>query len=153
TSDDGSILYIDNQKIIDNDREHQVEEKHHSVKLKEGLHSIRVSYYQGPRFEVALVLQVARPGEHGLRVFHTDDFLPPGDRQDLCRCGAIFSFERRRSCRRFFGVRPAWTQQETAVGMGADAATTKPERARVAECVRLSVSDALIPESLPSQPQ
>jgi hypothetical protein len=35
-----------------------------------------VSYFQGPRFEVALVLQVAPPGEE-FRLFSTDEFKPP----------------------------------------------------------------------------
>ena len=78
-SDDGSILYLDGKKVIQNDKQHQLIEKSHTVKLKTGLHTMRVSYFQGPRFQVALVLRVAGPGEHELRVFHTDDFKPPAD--------------------------------------------------------------------------
>jgi hypothetical protein len=78
-SDDGSILYIDGKAIIDNDGTHAPQEKEGSVKLKEGAHSIRVSYFQGPRFHVALVLRVAGPKDEELRVFHTDDFKPPAD--------------------------------------------------------------------------
>jgi hypothetical protein len=44
-----------------------------------GVHAIRVSYFHGPRFHVALVLRVAGPGSHELRVFDTDDFKPPAD--------------------------------------------------------------------------
>jgi hypothetical protein len=78
-SDDGSILYIDDKKIIDNDKQHPVIEKEGTVKLKAGVHRIRVSYFQGPRFHVALVLRVAGPGDDELRVFHADDFKPPAD--------------------------------------------------------------------------
>jgi hypothetical protein len=78
-SDDGSILYIDDKKIIDNDKQHPVIEMEGKVKLKAGVHRIRVSYYQGPRFHVALVLRVAGPRDDELRVFHTDDFKPPAD--------------------------------------------------------------------------
>jgi len=78
-SDDGSILYIDDKKIIDNDKQHPVIEKEGKVKLKAGVHRIRVSYFQGPRFHVALVLRVAGPGDDELRVFHADDFKPPAD--------------------------------------------------------------------------
>jgi hypothetical protein len=46
--------------------------------LARGVHRIRVAYFQGPRFEVALILKIARPGEI-LRVFNTDDFKPPAD--------------------------------------------------------------------------
>ena len=76
-SDDGSILYIDGRKIIANDQQHPVIEKSGTVKLKQGAHAIRVSYFQGPRFHVALVLQVAGPDDGELRVFHTGDFKPP----------------------------------------------------------------------------
>ena len=76
TSDDGSILYIDGQEIIDNDGQHAPLDKDGSVELSHGVHSIRVSYFQGPRFQVALVLRVAGPGEP-LRVFSTDEFKPP----------------------------------------------------------------------------
>ena len=78
-SDDGSILYIDGRKVIDNDGVHGVEEKHANVKLTVGVHRIRVSYFQGPRYHLALVLRVAGPKEKQLRVFHTDDFKPPPD--------------------------------------------------------------------------
>ena len=78
-SDDGSILYIDGHKVIQNDHQHPVIEKTNSVKLKAGVHAIRVSYFQGPRFHVALVLQVAGPSDDELHVFHTDEFKPPAD--------------------------------------------------------------------------
>ena len=78
-SDDGSILYIDGKRVIQNDKQHPVIEKAGKVKLKSGVHMIRVSYFQGPRFQVALVLRVAGPEDHELRVFHTDDFKPPAN--------------------------------------------------------------------------
>jgi hypothetical protein len=78
-SDDGSILYIDDKKTIDNDKQHPLMEKEGKVRLKAGAHRIRVSYYQGPRFHVALVLRVAGPKDDELRVFHADDFKPPVD--------------------------------------------------------------------------
>ena len=49
--------------------------------LAGGIHQIRVSYFQGPRFEVALVLRVAGEGEHW-RVFSTDEFKPPPNPDD-----------------------------------------------------------------------
>ena len=76
TSDDGSRLYIDDQLIIDNDGQHPPEDREGGVSLSRGIHRIRVSYFQGPRFQVALVLQVAPPGE-SLRIFSTDEFKPP----------------------------------------------------------------------------
>jgi hypothetical protein len=44
--------------------------------LAHGVHEIRVSYFQGPRYHVALVLKVALPGME-LRVFSTDELKPP----------------------------------------------------------------------------
>jgi hypothetical protein len=76
TSDDGSRLYIDDREIIDNDGIHPPEERTGSVVLTAGIHRIRVSYFQGPRFQVALVLRVAPP-QGPLRVFSTDEFRPP----------------------------------------------------------------------------
>jgi hypothetical protein len=75
TSDDGSLLYIDDRLLIDNDRIHPAQTKTTSVPLEHGAHSIRVSYFQGPRFSVALVLQVAGPGER-FHVFSMDEFRP-----------------------------------------------------------------------------
>ncbi len=76
-SDDGSILYIDGHRVIQNDKQHPVMERRGRVKLKTGAHSIRVSYFQGPRYHVALVLRVAGPADDELHVFHTDEFKPP----------------------------------------------------------------------------
>jgi hypothetical protein len=76
TSDDGARLYIDDQLIADNDGLHQSEDRVCSIRLAGGIHRIRVSYFQGPRFTVALVLRVAGPREQ-MRIFSTDEFKPP----------------------------------------------------------------------------
>jgi len=78
-SDDGSVLYIDDKRVIGNDGEHPPKEKDGKVKLKVGPHRIRVSYYQGPRFHVALVLRVQGPTDGELHVFNTEEFKPPSD--------------------------------------------------------------------------
>lgn len=75
-SDDGARLYIDDQLIADNDGVHSTQDREASLKLAGGIHSIRVSYFQGPRDTVALELQIAGPGEK-LRAFSTDEFRPP----------------------------------------------------------------------------
>jgi hypothetical protein len=77
-SDDGAKLYIDDQIVIDNDGVHPPKETPGAVELAAGLHRIRVSYFQGPKFQIALVLKVAGPGQQ-LRVFSTDEFKPPPD--------------------------------------------------------------------------
>lgn len=75
TSDDGSLLFIDHQLLIDNDRMHPAQTKEAGIELARGAHQLRVSYFQGPRDDVALVLQVAIPGEE-LKIFTADDFKP-----------------------------------------------------------------------------
>jgi hypothetical protein len=76
TSDDGARLYIDDGMVADNDGMHPPMDAGGSVSLGAGIHGIRVSYFQGPRWQVALVLKVAPPDEE-LRVFSTDEFKPP----------------------------------------------------------------------------
>ena len=78
-SDDGSVLSVDDRVVIDNDGIHSVLAKKGSVSLREGVHQIRISYFQGPRLHVALRLLVARPGQ-GIRVFNTDEFGVPASR-------------------------------------------------------------------------
>jgi len=77
-SDDGAKLYIDSQIVINNDGTHGPLEKTGDIDLMGGLHYIRVSYFQGPKFQIALVLKVAGPGQE-LHVFSTDEFKPPPD--------------------------------------------------------------------------
>ena len=75
-SDDGSALFIDGRLVIDNDGIHPVILKKGSVHLKAGPHSMRVAYFQGPRFHLALRLKIATPGQ-GLQVFDSEQFAPP----------------------------------------------------------------------------
>ena len=75
-SDDGSRLWIDDRPVINNDGVHPPRQMQGQVELAAGIHRIEVAYFQGPRFVVALVLQVAPPGED-MRLFHVDQFKPP----------------------------------------------------------------------------
>jgi len=81
TSDDGSRLYIDDQVVVDNDGLHPPVTKSGIIELSGGIHRIRVQYFQGPRFHVALVLEVAAPHEE-VRVFSTEEFKPPANPED-----------------------------------------------------------------------
>ena len=76
-SDDGSKLSIDGHEIIDNDGQHSPRGIAGTSKLKRGAHSIRVSYFQGPRTQVALILAVIPPGEEDFTLFNTEDYLAP----------------------------------------------------------------------------
>ena len=61
TSDDGAKLYIDGRELIDNDGQHLPVTVQGRIDLSGGIHRMRVSYFQGPRYMVALVLKVAPP--------------------------------------------------------------------------------------------
>ena len=76
TSVDGARLYIDDQLIADNDGIHSTLDREASLMLTGGIHKIRVSYFQGPRDTVTLLLQIAGPGEK-FRIFSTEEFKPP----------------------------------------------------------------------------
>ena len=77
-SDDGATLELDKKPVVDNDGIHAASALSGSAVLSRGVHTIRVSYFQGPRFQVALVLAIAPPGGRW-RIFNTDGFPPPKD--------------------------------------------------------------------------
>ena len=81
-SDDGSKLYIDDREVIDNDGAHVVTTRDGEVTLSGGIHSIRIPYFQGRRFRLALVLKVRGPGDSEWRIFSTEDFKPPAHPED-----------------------------------------------------------------------
>lgn len=91
-SDDGSRLWIDGQMVINLDGEHPPSGATVTATLTRGSHRIRVEYYQGPGYGVALVLAVAPP-KSPYKIFHTDDFLPPNDPTQWTE-GAISHIER-----------------------------------------------------------
>jgi len=70
TSDDGAKLIIDGELLLDNDGKHKPSTVQGSRDLSTGTHQIEVQYFQGPKYFVALVLEVAR--ENGsFEVFST----------------------------------------------------------------------------------
>jgi hypothetical protein len=62
-SDDGSRLIIDGREEINNDGEHGELAKSKLVPLTAGLHEVRIPYFQGPRYSIALELKWKAPGE------------------------------------------------------------------------------------------
>ncbi len=80
-SDDGSRLFLDGTPVIDNDCQHPPDIRIAAVKLEGGVHRIRVSYFQGPRDCLALVLAIAGPDRHW-RLFSTKEFKPPSNPED-----------------------------------------------------------------------
>ena len=73
-SDDGAKLIIDGKCIINNDGIHPPKKSEGSIFLKKGFHSIEVQYFQGPRYQVALVLSYDKNGKE--TIFNLKDFNP-----------------------------------------------------------------------------
>ncbi|GEM_PF-1081587 len=82
-SDDGAKLFIDGNLIINNDGIHPPTEKCGTVKLTEGFHNLEVQYFQGPRYEIALVLSLVRSGHK--EPFNIQNFLPVKVSESKCR--------------------------------------------------------------------
>lgn len=62
-SDDGSIFYLDNKEIVNNDGTHPMQWKCASTKvvLKHAdKHTLRLKYYQGPRVEIGLQVKMRK---------------------------------------------------------------------------------------------
>jgi PA14 domain len=77
TSDDGSELAVDSRKIIDNGGLHPPKIKEGEVCLATGIHDLRVLYFQGIKYLVALILEVAAPDQTKMQIFDTGSFKPP----------------------------------------------------------------------------
>ena len=73
-SDDGSRLFIDGKKIIDDDGVHPAQSASGSVSLDRGAHQIEVDYFQGPRYYVALQLFWTPPG--GTETISNPQYVP-----------------------------------------------------------------------------
>jgi hypothetical protein len=82
TSDDGSKLYVDDRLLIDNDGGHIVQARMGETMLSGGIHGIRVSYFQGRRYHLALILKVKGPGDSVWQVFSTEALKPPAHPED-----------------------------------------------------------------------
>ena len=64
TSDDGSKLFIDGNEVIGNDGIHGASPVDGEATLAAGIHDVRVQYFQGPREEIALVLEWGPDADH-----------------------------------------------------------------------------------------
>ena len=45
-SDDGSVLYIDDEVVVDNDGSHSLKRENGRIALDKGLHKIKVAYFE-----------------------------------------------------------------------------------------------------------
>src|ERR1700743_1416160 len=77
-SDDGSKLYIDDKLLLNNDGIHAEWAVKDSIFLSNAIHSIRLDYYQGPRYELALQLYWSY-GDEPAKIFPGKEFIlyPP----------------------------------------------------------------------------
>ncbi|MCK5853499.1 glycoside hydrolase, partial [bacterium] len=71
-SNDGSAIYIDNKKIVDNDGVHSAREKSGSIALQAGLHLIRIEFFQAKTGQALQIMwQPPGAGKSGI----TEDLL------------------------------------------------------------------------------
>jgi hypothetical protein len=61
-ADDGAILSVDDENVIDNDGIHAPTPVATRIKLEKGLRNFRVRYFQGPGPDLALMLAWKKPG-------------------------------------------------------------------------------------------
>jgi hypothetical protein len=76
-SDDGSNLYIDGTLVVNNDGLHPHQEKQQTVKVTKGWHNFHMTWYQGPRYRIALELFWKRPGAANREYIPTSYFARP----------------------------------------------------------------------------
>ena len=76
-SDNGAKVYIDGRLVVSDDAIHPTQRSRGKAELTAGPHDIRISYFQGPRIQVALVFLVKPPGKPW-KLFDTRDFPIPG---------------------------------------------------------------------------
>jgi outer membrane protein OmpA-like peptidoglycan-associated protein len=74
SSDDGSILWIDGNEIINNDGVHGELSGESNATLEKGLHKIKIWYFQGPATEIALQFYVKRPDSENEEIFDLKNF-------------------------------------------------------------------------------
>jgi outer membrane protein OmpA-like peptidoglycan-associated protein len=74
SSDDGSILWIDNNEVISNDGVHGENSAEGALNLNKGLHQMKIWYFQGPATEIALQFFVKKPNSENEEIFDLKDF-------------------------------------------------------------------------------
>lgn len=97
-SDDGSILWIEDHKIVDNDGGHGMRLKKDSVVLKPGIHKVKLWYFQGMADRFGIKLQGAKAGpvdicnkelKQKTRVFTLQAFHFDFDKSELNESGKV----------------------------------------------------------------
>jgi hypothetical protein len=76
-SDDGAILRIDDQRVIDLDGLHSALGGSGGIHLEPGPHTMHIPYYQGAVTSVALLLWIKTPGGKDWQLFDLRNFVAP----------------------------------------------------------------------------
>lgn len=76
-SDDGAVLTVDNRMVIDDGGSHPPQSAEGIIQLSRGRHQIRLDYYQGPRYDLAIQLFVTPPGGSE-KIFDLRDYQSQG---------------------------------------------------------------------------
>lgn len=73
-SDDGSVLYLNGNAVVNNDKQHAPKTKTGKITLTAGQkYNLLLKYFQGPRYQIALVVNVTIPGQ-AKKLFDMSDF-------------------------------------------------------------------------------
>jgi hypothetical protein len=73
-SDDGSILTIDGNVVVNNDGQHSPRPLDGRVELSQGVHDLVLDYFQGPADQIALELFWQTPGSSDFVIVPTSAF-------------------------------------------------------------------------------
>ncbi|MEO6844134.1 MAG: PA14 domain-containing protein [Ginsengibacter sp.] len=81
-SDDGSQLYIDDSLFINNDGLHSEWPVKGNIYLSDALHSIKLRYFQGPRYQLGLQLFWSPAEVDSLKIFPGNGFMLQAPKPD-----------------------------------------------------------------------
>ncbi len=74
TSDDGSMLFVDGEPVVENDRAHGMRVRNGELSLEPGVHTIEVRYFEN-RGAAGLKVEMAGPGEADFSLLRASDAL------------------------------------------------------------------------------
>ncbi len=74
-SDDGSLLFIDDSLFLNDDGLHSAQEVKGTIYLPAALHSIKLRYFQGPRYQLGLQLFWSNDAGKTWKIFPGTDFV------------------------------------------------------------------------------
>jgi hypothetical protein len=74
TSDDGSVVTIGGTKVVNNDGTHASKTVTGTIVLEKGQkYSIKIEYFQGPRYHICMIFNAKIPGGT-MKLFNMTDF-------------------------------------------------------------------------------